>query len=106
MVYRAGLADSRAQARQLVQHGHFTVNGRRVTIPSYLVRPGDVVSVREGSRKRTYFKNLNGVLDTARAPSWLSVDADSMVVRVVGMPHREDVDIPIDESLVVEYYSR
>ena len=106
VVYRASFADSRAQARQLVQHGHFTVNGRRVTIPSYLVRPGDVISVREGSRKRTYFKNLSGALDAGRAPDWLSVDSDTMVMRVVGSPQREDVEIPIDESLVVEYYSR
>jgi small subunit ribosomal protein S4 len=106
VVYRLGFADSRAQARQLVQHGHFTVNGRRTTIPSYLVRPGDVVAVREGSRKRTYFKDRAQVLDAQRVPRWLSLEPETLSARVVGMPEREDVDIPISEQLVVEYYSR
>jgi len=106
VVYRLGFADSRAQARQLVQHGHFTVNGRRTTIPSYLVRPGDVIAVREGSRKRTYFKDRAQVLDAQRAPRWLSLEPETLSARVVGTPERADVDIPINEQLVVEYYSR
>lgn len=106
VVYRLGFADSRAQARQLVQHGHFTVNGRRVTVPSYLVRPGDRVAVREGSRRRPYFQERAEMLDEMRVPDWLSLDAADLSARVLGMPRREHVDIPINEQLVVEYYSR
>ena len=106
VVYRLGFADSRAQARQLVQHGHFTVNGRRVTIPSYLVRPGDQIAVREGSRKRPYFQERAEMLDEMRVPDWLSLNAADLSARVLGMPRREHVDIPINEQLVVEYYSR
>lgn len=106
VVYRLGFADSRPQARQLVQHGHFTVNGRRVTIPSYLVRPGDRIAVREGSRNRTCFKERAGMLDEWAVPDWLSLDVDDLSARVLGMPRREHVDIPINEQLVVEYYSR
>ncbi len=106
VVYRLGFADSRAQARQLVQHGHFTINGRRVTVPSYLVRPGDRVAVREGSRRRPYFQERAGMLDEMRVPDWLSLDVADLSARVLGMPRREHVDIPINEQLVVEYYSR
>ncbi len=106
VVYRLGFADSRAQARQLVQHGHFTVNGRRVTIPSYLVRPGDRIAVREGSRQRPYFRERAEMLDEMRVPDWLSLDTEDLSARVLGMPRREHVDIPINEQLVVEYYSR
>ncbi len=106
VVYRLGFADSRAQARQLVQHGHFTVNGRRVTIPSHLVRPGDQIAVREGSRNRTYFKERAEMLDERAVPDWLSLDVDDLSARVLAMPRREHVDIPINEQLVVEYYSR
>jgi small subunit ribosomal protein S4 len=106
VVYRLGFADSRAQARQLVQHGHFTVNGRRVTIPSYLVRPGDQIAVREGSRRRPYFQERAEMLDEMRVPDWLSLNTADLSARVLGMPRREHVDIPINEQLVVEYYSR
>jgi len=106
VVYRLGFADSRAQARQLVQHGHFAINGRRVTIPSYLVRPGDRIAVREGSRQRPYFQERAEMLDEMRVPDWLSLDAADLSARVLGMPRREHVDIPINEQLVVEYYSR
>jgi len=106
VVYRLGFADSRAQARQLVAHGHFTVNGRRVTIPSLLVRPNDVIAVREGSRKRTYFKERAQTLDAQKVPKWLSVDPATLSARVLAMPRREDIDMPINEQLVVEYYSR
>jgi SSU ribosomal protein S4P len=94
VVYRLGFADSRAQARQLVQHGHFTVNGRRVTIPSYLVRPGDRIAVREGSRQRPYFQERAEMLDEMRVPDWLSLNAADLSARVLGMPRREHVDIP------------
>lgn len=106
VIYRLGFADSRAQARQLVQHGHFTVNGRRVTIPSYLVRPGDRIAVREGSRRRSYFQERAEMLDEMRVPDWLSLDVVDLSARVLGMPRREHVDILINEQLVVEYYSR
>lgn len=106
VVYRLGFADSRAQARQLVQHGHFTVNGRRVTIPSLLVRPDDVISVREGSRKRTYFKERAQLLDGRKVPEWLQLDPNTLSARVLALPRREDIDIPVNEQLVVEYYSR
>ncbi|MBN1955734.1 MAG: 30S ribosomal protein S4 [Anaerolineae bacterium] len=106
VVYRLGFADSRAQARQLVQHGHFVVNNRRTTIPSYLIREGDIIAVREGSQKRTYFKNRAEMLDAQHPPHWLSLDPGTLSARVVGKPRREDVDIPFEEGLVVGYYSR
>jgi len=106
VVYRLGFADSRAQARQLVQHGHFTVNGRRVTVPSLLVRPNDVIAVREGSRKRTYFKERAQVLDEQAVPAWLRLDPAGLSAQVTALPRREDIDIPVNEQLVVEYYSR
>ncbi len=106
-VYRLGLADSRAQARQLVQHGHFTVNGRRTTIPSLLLRPGDEVSVREESRRHAYFQNIREVLaNRSGIPEWLGLDANTLVARVVRAPERSDIDLPVNEHLIVEYYSR
>ena len=107
VVYRLGWADSRNHARQLVQHGHIVVNGRRTNIPSYLVRPGDVITVREGSLKRKYFQELRShIQDRPPAPEWLSFDAAAMKGVVERMPERRDVDIPLNEQLIVEYYSR
>jgi small subunit ribosomal protein S4 len=107
VVYRMGWADSRNHARQLVQHGHVSVNGRRTNIPSYLVRAGDVVSVREGSRKRQYFKELPAYMnERPPAPEWLSVDSVALQGTVVRAPERRDVDLPLNEQLIVEYYSR
>jgi len=107
VVYRAGFADSRAQARQLVQHGHFTVNGRRTNIPSCIVNSDDSVAVREESRKTTYFKNLvQDGMDEGRVPNWLSLDPGSLLVRVVMSPTRDQIDTALDEQLIVEYYSR
>ncbi len=106
VIYRLGFADSRAQARQLVQHGHFVVNGRRTTIPSYIVRPQDMITVREGSRKRTYFKERAQLLDEGAVPNWLSLDSNAMMARVLKAPAREDIDATLNEQLVVEYYSR
>ncbi|MCS6843674.1 MAG: 30S ribosomal protein S4 [Caldilineales bacterium] len=106
VVYRLGFASSRAQARQLVRHGHFTVNGRKTNIPSYLVKVDDVIAVRPESRSRTYFRNLGEFVSERTAPSWLSLDADGMSARVVGKPSREDIDLEINEQLVVEFYSR
>lgn len=106
VVYRLGLADSRAQARQLVRHGHITVNGRKTNIPSYTVSPGDVIAVAPESRSREYFKALAEVLDSKNVPSWLSLDPQSMTGRVLAAPARQDIDATIREQLIVEYYSR
>ena len=106
VIYRLGFADSRAQARQLVQHGHFMVNGRRTNIPSYIVRPQDTIAVREGSRKRTYFKERAPQLDAGAAPNWLSLDPESMTARVLSVPVREDIETTLNEQIIVEYYSR
>ena len=106
VVYRLGFADSRAQARQLVQHGHFVVNGRRTNIPSYIVRPQDTIAVREVSRKRTYFKERAQQLDEGAVLDWLSLDAGTMTARVLNSPAREDIAVRLEEQLIVEYYSR
>ncbi len=108
VIYRLGFADSRAQARQLVQHGHFVVNGRRTNIPSYLVKPGDQIIVREGSRKRRYFKERAQLLSdyVQRVPAWLVLDPQQMSARVLRLPTREEIDLPLQEQLIVEYYSR
>jgi small subunit ribosomal protein S4 len=106
VVYRLGFADSRAQARQLVQHGHFVVNGRRTNIPSYIVRPQDTIAVREASRKRTYFKERAQQLDEGTVLDWLSLDIGTMTARVLNSPAREDIAVPLEEQLIVEYYSR
>ena len=106
VVYRLGFASSRPQARQLVRHGHFEVNGQRVNIPSYLLEPGDVVAVGEGSRRNVYFKDLVHDLPHRAAPEWLSRDDETMVGRVLARPERTDIDVSIDEQLIVEYYSR
>ena len=106
VVYRLGLADSRAQARQLVRHGHFWLNGRNHDVPSYLVEVGDVIEVRPASKGNGYFKLLveRGVERTT--PEWLDLDAARLVGRVVGMPDRRSVELPLTEQLIVEYYSR
>lgn len=106
VVFRLGFADSRAQARQLVRHGHFTVNGRKTNVPSYLVRVNDVIAVRPESRQRAYFRSLNESLGGRQTPQWLRVDAAAMSGQVINKPTREDIDISINEQLVVEYYSR
>jgi small subunit ribosomal protein S4 len=106
VVYRLGFAASRPQARQLVRHGHFEVNGRKVNIPSYLVQPGDVVGVRTTSRSKAIFKEIGLDLEHRAVPEWLSRDDITMSGRVMGQPEREDIDVSINEQLIVEYYSR
>ncbi len=106
VVYRLGFALSRPQARQLVRHGHFEVNGRKVNIPSYLVEPGDVVAVRPISRHKGAFKEIALDLEHRAVPEWLSRDEETMTGRVLALPDREDVDVTINEQLIVEYYSR
>jgi small subunit ribosomal protein S4 len=106
VVYRLGFAISRPQARQLVRHGHFAINGHKVDIPSYLVRPGDVVEVRQDSRRNVFFRTMGEDLAHRAVPEWLSRDEEAMSARVLAMPERKDVDISIEEQLIVEYYSR
>lgn len=106
-VFRMGFADSRQQARQLVRHGHFTVNGRKTDIPSYQVRPGDVISVRTESRVREYFSTATDLLQSKQSPEWLSVNATDLSGRVITLPARDQMEIPqFNEALIVEYYSR
>ncbi len=106
VVFRMGFASSRAQARQLVTHGHFAVNGRATNVPSYRIREGDRVNVRDGSRKGEYFKNVTDSLRGAQRPDWLSVDADKLSGSVTALPARDQMPLELNEQLVVEYYSR
>lgn len=106
VIYRLGFASSRAQARLLVTHGHFSVNGRRTDIPSMLMFPGDVVSVRDGSRKREFFKTLPDFVETRNAPMWLSRDVKALSGTVIRLPERAEIDGNLQEQLIVEYYSR
>lgn len=106
VVYRLGLADSRAQARQLVAHGHFTLNGRKTDIPSVLLRPNDVIGVRPESRSATYFKERRELLGKREVPTWLSLDEETLAGRILALPTRQEIDAPISEQLIVEFYSR
>ena len=106
VVYRLGFADSRAQARMLVSHGHFMVNGRRTDVPSMLLSSGDQISVRDGSRKRTYFKDLSAVAEEKTTPDWLSRDAKNLTGSITRLPERAEIDGNLNEQLIVEFYSR
>jgi small subunit ribosomal protein S4 len=106
VVYRMGFATSRAQARQLVAHGHFAVNGRVTNVPSLQVGEGDRVEVRETSRKAAYFKNLRDPLAGAQRPDWLIVDPDKLNGSISALPRRDHMPLELNEQLVVEYYSR
>ncbi|MDK2809726.1 MAG: small subunit ribosomal protein [Petroclostridium sp.] len=106
VVYRLGLATSRAEARQLVRHGHFNVNGARVNIPSYLVKEGDVISVREKSRNSERFKSILEATEGKVVPKWLDMNRDALEAKVVNLATREDIDLPIEEHLIVELYSK
>jgi len=106
VVFRLGYAESRAQARTLVTHGHFNVNGRRTDIPSMLVTEGDEIEVREGSRKRTYFKQLPEIAESKTVPDWLERDISILFGKIVKMPERMDVDANLNEQLIIEFYSR
>ena len=106
VVYRMGFASSRAEARVLVTHGHFIVNGRRTDIPSMLLRGGDELSVRESSRKLTYFKNLGDLVEKRNAPAWLERDAKTLAGKIGRLPERSEIDGILNEQLIVEYYSR
>ena len=106
VVYRLGFANSRRQARQLVNHGHFTVNGNRVNIPSYLVKAGDVVAVSEKSNSNAFFKKLKEDDAFVAAPKWLDRDKNTMTGKVVAMPTQADIDFEIAVHLIVELYSK
>ena len=106
VVYRLGFAMSRAEARQLVNHGHFTVNGRKVNIPSFQVKPGMVVSLRERSRSLEKIKANVEANAFRQPPKWLDYDAANMIAKVSAVPAREDIDLPIEEHLIVELYSK
>ena len=106
MVYRMGMAESRKEARQRVLHGHFTLNGKKVTIPSLLVKAGDVVAVKESSRSNEKFKSLAETVDSRIKPKWLDVDTSKLSAKVVNLPEREDIDFPFEEQLIVELYSK
>jgi small subunit ribosomal protein S4 len=106
IVYRMGFAASRNQARQLVRHNHFLANGKAVNIPSYLVRPGDEIEVRERSRKVKQIVEAMGTVVRRGVPEWLEVDADGWKGKVNALPKREDLAMPIQEQLIVELYSK
>ncbi len=107
VIYRMGLGTSRAQSRQIVKHGHINVNGRKVNIPSFIVKPGDEVAVRESSRENPTILAARDATAHAPSPSWMDVDRDNLKGRISGQPRREElVQIPINEQLIVELYSK
>ena len=108
VVFRAGFASTRRQARQLVSHGHFTLNGRRVDIPSIRLKAGDKLEVRAKSQKSEYFKNLDNIVAASGITplSWMKSDAKKMTIEITGKPKREEAEAGINEQLIVEYYSR
>lgn len=106
VVYRLGFADSRAQARQLVRHGHILLNGHKTDIPSALIKEGDTISWRKESTKTEYYKQLVERIESKTVPSWLSLDKKNMVGQVVSLPTPEDIEATFDGKTIVEYYSR
>ena len=106
VVYRCGWASSRAEARQLVRHGHFTINGKKVDIPSYLVKPGETIAIKDSSRQSDKFKAVLEANSARPVPKWLDVDAQNAQAKVVEMPTREEIDLEVDETLIVELYSK
>ena len=106
VVFRMGLAESHRDARQLVLHAHFTLNGKKVNIPSILVKPGDVIAVKESSRDSAKIKGLAEALESKTAPKWLDVDKTNLQAKVVSFPAREDIDFDFNEQLIVELYSK
>ncbi len=106
IVYRLGYAVNRAQARELVAHGHFEVNTRRSDVPSMLLKPGDQVNVRDGSKETTYFKELKDFAENRTVPTWVERDLKGLSGRVLRLPERAEVDGNLNEQLIVEYYSR
>lgn len=103
VIFRLGFADSRQQARQLVRHNHFTLNGKKANIPSMLVRIGDVIEVKEGAKTAKEIVEANA---SKAVPAWLEADREAMKARILTLPNRDEIDVPVQESLIVEYYSR
>ena len=106
VVYRAGFAMSRPEARQLVSHAHFTVNGKKVNIPSYLCKPGDVIAIKESSMSSDKFKMVIEANASRPALNWLSVDRQKGVANIVNLPARDEIDLQVEEHLIVELYSK
>ena len=105
-IYRLGLATSRPEARQLVRHSHFLVNGEKVNIPSYLLKVGDVITVKDRSKSSTKIKAIGEITGSKVVPKWLEFDAENLTGKIVALPAREDIDLPIREHLIVELYSK
>jgi small subunit ribosomal protein S4 len=101
-----GLASSRSHARQIVSHGHITLNGRKTNVPSALVNAGDRVAIRPESTRRPYFRELRQDYDNRQVPRWLAVNPEALSAEVIDLPKREDIDVTLNEQLIVEYYSR
>lgn len=106
VVYRMGMADSRREARQLVCHGHFRVNGRKVDIPSYITKKGDVITLREQSRKSARIKMLVENISARSVPAWITMDKENIQATINALPTKTDIDFPIEEHLIVELYSK
>jgi small subunit ribosomal protein S4 len=106
VVYRIGLGMSRRQARQLVRHGHVAVNGRKVNIPSYQISVGEEISIRESSRKLALLEQAKEFASHQNAPGWLEIDRDNFKGKVLALPKREDIHLPVNEQLIVELYSK
>lgn len=104
VIYRMGIGASRSECRQIVNHGHITVNGRRVNIPSYIVKVGDIIAVKENKKDLEMFKQLKGMKIVM--PKWLEFNADTLTGKILAMPQREDIDLNIQEHLIIELYSR
>lgn len=105
VIFRMGVAATRLQARQLVSHAHFTVNGRKVDVPSYIVKAGDVIAVRENKKKNKYFEQIK-TMKVVNMPKWLEFDPESLEGKVLALPAREDIDTQIEEHMIVELYSK
>ncbi len=106
VVFRLGIATTRRQARQMVTHGHITVNGKRLDIPSALVKVGDVIEVSEKSRSNELFKAMKETKNALSAPAWLDADQENLKGSVTRFPNREEIDIPVNEQSIIELYSR
>jgi len=106
IVFRAGYAIARRTARQLVRHGHITVNGRKVNIPSYQVHTGDVIAVREGSKKLVVLESAKEFASHQTAPTWMNIDREGFTATVVSLPKRDEINMPVNEQLIVELYSK
>ena len=106
VIYRMGMAESRKEARQLVLHAHFTLNGKKVSIPSILIKAGDVIAVKESSKENAKIKALAEELATKTSPKWIEKDAANLTAKVVALPARDDIDFEFDEQLIVELYSK